>query len=254
MIENKRIIPKLEIKNKNLIKGVQFEGLRIIGDPVLYAKEFFEKSADQIIINDIVASLYSRESIFSTIDKMTNDVFVPITAGGGIRSIDDIKNFLEAGADRVFLNTYALENPEFIKNISNLFGKQFITISIEVKKIKNEYYCMKNHGRDNSGYLFEKWIDIIKEYDVGEIQILSIDNDGMENGFDNELLDSILNLKINCPIILGGGINSNEVCNDILKNPEISGVSISTALYNKQINIPKLKNYLKKNKINVNQI
>ena len=113
---------------------------------------------------------------------------------------------------------------------------------------------MKNHGRDNSGHSLENWINILREYNIGEIQILSIDDDGMENGFDNRLLELILNLKISCPIILGGGINSNQDCYNILKNHKISGTSISTALYNKQIDIPNLKNYLKKKKINVNQI
>ena len=149
MLEIKRIIPKLEIKNENLIKGIQFEGLRVVGDPIKFAKKFFEDGADQIIIIDIVASLYSRKNLFQTLNKITDDIFIPITAGGGVRSLEDIKKLLEAGADRVSINTFALENQNILGNISEKFGSQFLSILIEVKKIENKYYCMKNHGRDN---------------------------------------------------------------------------------------------------------
>ena len=125
MLEIKRIIPKLEIKNENLIKGIQFEGLRVVGDPIKFAKKFFEDGADQIIIIDIVASLYSRKNLFQTLDKITDDIFIPITAGGGVKNLEDIEKLLEAGADRVSINTFALENHEILNEISEKFGVNF---------------------------------------------------------------------------------------------------------------------------------
>ena len=134
-MEKIRIIPKLEIKNDNLIKGIQYEGLRIIGDPKIFAKEYYDDGADQIIVTDIVASLYSRDNLFSTIDKLTNNIFIPITAGGGIKSIEDIRQLLNVGADRVLLNSFLFENNNILDLISNTFGAQFLTIMIEAKKL-----------------------------------------------------------------------------------------------------------------------
>ena len=253
-IEKIRIIPKLEIKNDKLIKGMQFEGLRVIGDPVIYAKKFFDDTADQIIIVDIVASLYSRENLFDTIDKITNNIFIPITAGGGIKSIEDIRNLLEVGADRVCLNTFALENREILDKISNIFGSQFISVLIETKKIKNKYYCMKSHGRDNSGLELEKWISILKKKNIGEIIIQSIDDDGLKSGFDQKLLSIIDKLNIKKPVVVGCGMGNDNHCIDVLKNEFISGLTISSSLYSEEINIKNLKKNLKKNKIPINEI
>ncbi len=254
MIEIKRIIPKLEIKNENLIKGVQFEGLRIIGDPIKFAKKFFEDGADQIIIIDIVASLYSRKNLFQTLDKITDDIFIPITAGGGVKNLEDIKKLLEAGADRVSINTFALENHEILSEVSEKFGSQFLSVLIEVKKIDNKYYCMKNHGRDNSGLELSKWIEFLKTKGIGEILIQSIDDDGMRHGFDDHLLDQIKDLKINMPTVVGCGIGNLNHCIKILDQNFISGLTISSSLYSEDIKINELKSDLKKKEIPINEI
>ena len=254
MIELKRIIPKLEIKNNNLIKGMQFEGLRVVGDPIVYAKKFFQETADQIVIVDIVASLYSRENLFETLNKITNDIFIPITAGGGVRSINDISSLLNAGADRVSLNTFALDNIEILDDIANRFGQQFISIMIEVKKIDNKYYCMKNHGRDNSGLELFEWINILKKKKIGEIIIQSIDDDGMQNGFDKDLLKLIESLDINFPVVAGCGMGNNNHCVELLKKDFISGLTISSSLYTEEIKIIDLKNRLKKENVSINEL
>tara|TARA_B100000029_G_scaffold321611_1_gene314043 strand:+ start:277 stop:1041 length:765 start_codon:yes stop_codon:yes gene_type:complete len=254
MLEIKRIIPKLEIKNENLIKGIQFEGLRVVGDPIKFAKKFFEDGADQIIIIDIVASLYSRKNLFQTLNKITDDIFIPITAGGGVRSLEDIKKLLEAGADRVSINTFALENQNILGNISEKFGSQFLSILIEVKKIENKYYCMKNHGRDNSGIELEKWVKFLKTKGIGEIVIQSIDDDGMCNGLDDNLLNIIQKLKINKPTVVGCGMGNLDHCIDVLNKDYVSGLTISSSLYSQDIVINKLKSELKKRKIPINEI
>ena len=165
-----------------------------------------------MIIIDIVASLYNRENIFDIINDITNDIFIPVTAGGGIRSIDDITKLLDAGADRICINTFALENINILDQISNIFGSQFISIMIEAKKIGNKYYCMKNHGRDNSGMELDKWINLLNKKNIGEIIIQSIDSDGMENGFDQEIIEIVRNSNIKKPVVLGSGIGSYQDC------------------------------------------
>ena len=254
MSEIKRIIPKLEIKNDKLIKGIQFEGLRVIGDPVDYSKKFFKETADQLIIIDIVASLYSRENLFSIINNITNDIFIPVTAGGGIRSINDITKLLDAGADRICINTFALENINILDQISNIFGSQFISIMIEAKKIGNKYYCMKNHGRDNSGLELDKWINLLNKKNIGEIIIQSIDCDGMMNGFDKDIIAIVKKSNIKTPVVLGSGIGSYQDCLDVLENNFVSGLTISSALYSQAIKIKELKKELKVKGVPINEI
>ena len=129
---------KLEIKNQFLIKGMQFEGLARIGDPIEFAKKYFSNGADQIFIQDIVASLYSRNNLFDVVKEISQNIFIPITVGGGIRNIDDIKMLLKCGADRISINTKVISDINFIKEINKIFGNQFLTISIEVRKINNQ--------------------------------------------------------------------------------------------------------------------
>lgn len=245
-----RIIPKLEIKNQNLIKGVKFEGLRIVGDPILFAENYYKDKADQINIIDIVASLYSRDNIYEIINKITNKIFIPVNVGGGITDIEHIKKLLEVGADRIIINSHALRNPSFLIDVKNIFGEQFISISIEAKKIKGKYYCMMDHGRENSGIEVVEWIHRLKEIKVCEIILNSIDNDGMEQGFDAKLLDDCVKL-IDCPLVVSGGISTYEHFLNLSKK-KIDGICSSTAFHFNRTNIFKLKEYLKKNNCNIN--
>lgn len=137
-----RIIPKLEVKNSNLIKGLQYEGLRKVGNPIDYASKYYDQGADQINIIDIVSSLYSRENIYEIIDKITENIFIPICVGGGIKTIDNIIKLLKCGADRVIINSEALRNKQFLNEVADIFGKQFISVSIEAKKINNDFYTL----------------------------------------------------------------------------------------------------------------
>jgi len=251
--EKIRVIPRIEIKNNNLIKGVQYEGLRIIGDPYKYSKKYYEEGADQIIVMDIVASLYSRDNLFSTIDKLTKDIFIPITAGGGVKAIEDIKKLLSVGADRISINSHLFENPNLIEEVLNIFGSQFLTIVIEAKKIGNEYYCMKNHGRDNSGITVEKWIKYLKNKKFGELAIFSVDKDGMNNGPDEKLLEIVHKEKILVPLIYGGGLHEVENIGNIINKYELSGISLSSSLHFNKLNIDNLKKNLLKKGININE-
>lgn len=251
IIQKIRIIPKLEIKNNHLIKGVKFEGLRKIGDPIIFAKKYYDEGADQINIIDIVASLYSRDNLFEIVNKITNNIFIPVNVGGGVKSMEDVKKLLKVGADRIIVNSQALRNIDFIKQLKNIFGDQFISISIEAKKIHNEYYCMMDHGRENSNIKVKDWIKELDKLKVGEIILNSIDNDGMENGFEKDLINEIYN-KIDCPIVISGGAGKVEDFSDIIQNFKIDGFCLSSALHFGKIKINTIKKYLLEKKITVN--
>ena len=244
-----RIIPKLEIKTSHLIKGLQYEGLRKVGDPIDFAKKYYEDGADQINIIDIVSSLYTRDNLYEIIDKITDNIFIPICVGGGIKKIENIVKLLDCGADRVIINSEAFRNKEFINDIGNIFGKQFISISIEAKKFNNEYYCMMDHGRENTNIKVNEWVKYINKLGVGEIIINSVDNDGMESGFDLSLI-RLLDNNTKCPIVISGGAGNFNHFLEATKFDYISGLSASSVFHFNKINILDLKKSLKDNKVN----
>jgi len=250
--EKIRIIPKLEIKNQYLIKGVRYEGLRKVGDPIEIAKKYFKQGADQINITDIVASLYSRENLYEIIDKITNQVFIPVCVGGGVKTIEHIRKLLKSGADRVIINSEALRNSKFIDEVCHTFGAQFLSISIEAKKIGTEYYCMMDHGRENSNKKVVDWLKELKNYQVGEVIINSIDNDGMEEGFDLELAKIAKSANLKCPKVMSGGAGSSIHIYQLLKHIHFEGISLAASLHFNKIKIDELKNYLLTKRINVN--
>jgi cyclase len=250
-VEKVRIIPKLEIKNNFLIKGVRFEGLKKIGDPVVFAKKYYEDFADQINIIDIVASLYSRDNIYDIIDKITKEIFIPVNVGGGIANIDHIKKLLNVGADRIIVNSAALRNPNFLIDIKNIFGDQFLTVSIEAKKIQSKYYCMMDHGRENSNIEVCDWIKQLNKIGIGEIVLNSIDHDGMRNGFDNCLLNEVYSL-VKSPLVISGGAYSLNDFSNTLSKFTLDGLCSSTALHNNALKIADIKKNLKDNNYQIN--
>ena len=241
-----RIIPKLEIKNNFLIKGVKFEGLKKMGDPILFAKKYYEDFADQINIIDIVASLYSRDNIYDIIDKITSDIFIPVNVGGGIVDIEHIKKLLNVGADRIIVNSSALRNPNFLIDIKNIFGDQFLTVSIEAKKIQGKYYCMMDHGRENTNIEVCDWIKQLNEIGIGEILLNSIDHDGMRKGFDHSLLNEVYSL-VKSPLVISGGAHSLNDFSHTLSKFSLDGLCSSTALHYNELKITDIKKNLKHN-------
>lgn len=245
-----RIIPKLEVKNSNLIKGLQYEGLRKVGNPIDYASKYYDQGADQINIIDIVSSLYSRENIYEIIDKITENIFIPICVGGGIKTIDNIIKLLKCGADRVIINSEALRNKQFLNEVADIFGKQFISVSIEAKKINNDYYCMMDHGRENSNIKVIEWIKYLTQNNIGEIIINSVDNDGMECGYDISLI-KLLADSVKCQVVLSGGAGTTGHFLEATKFNCISGLSASSIFHFDKINIIDLKKNLKQNNIEI---
>ena len=227
----KRIIAKLDIKGPDLVKGVNLEGLRVLGKPSSFAKIYYENLADEIIYHDCVASLYERKSFLNIIENTASDVFIPISVGGGIKSLKDIEKVLSAGADKVFINSAAINNPKFLTEASKKFGSANICLSIEaVKNQNNKFICLSNYGREITGKKLEDWFVEAQECGVGEVIITSVKCDGLGNGFDKEILELVYD-KINVPFIIHGGAGNEKQIYDVLKFEKVSGVAISSLLH-----------------------
>lgn len=233
-----RIIPRLDIKGKNLIKGINLEGLRVVGDPNDFAKKYYEQGADELIFMDNVASLYGRNNLYNVIHEATKNVFIPITVGGGIRSIKDANKVLRAGADKIAINTAAVKNPNIISQLSKIFGSQCIVVSIEAKKVDNnqwEVYTL--NGRERTGINLIDWIKKIIDCGAGEILLTSVDKDGTKEGFDLDLIK--LSSKLcNIPLIVCGGCGSlKDIINLKKKKFNIDGIGLGTVLHYEKIKI-----------------
>lgn len=204
-MKNVRIIPRLDIKGPNLVKGIHLEGLRVLGTPEAFAKYYYENGADELIFQDVVASLYGRSSLHDLISRTAKNIFIPLTVGGGLRSIDDIKEVLRAGADKVTLNTAAIRNPDFIKEASLKFGSSTIVIAIEaIKQPDGRYFAFVDNGREETGIEVVSWAERAQELGAGEILITSVDKDGTGEGLDIELIKKITS-TVSIPVIAHGG-------------------------------------------------
>lgn len=238
-----RIIPKLDIKGKNLVKGIHLEGLRVLGEPYKFAEYYANNGADEIIYNDVVASLYGRNSLLELISHTAKNCSIPITVGGGIRTIEDIKNILKAGADKVSINTAAINNLEFVRQAVKTFGSSTIVITVEASFYNNEYMVFTNCGREYSGLEVENWVLEIANEGVGEILLTSIDHEGTGNGFDNQLIEKIYD-KIEIPLIVHGGGKKPDDLIKIKKKYKIDSFAISSMIH---YNFIKENNFDEKN-------
>ena len=235
-----RIISRIDIKNDFVIKGINLEGLRKIGEPLKIATEYYNDGVDSIMI-DAAASLYGRNNLFNIIEKSVKKIFIPITLGG-IRSLNDIDKALKSGADKVAINSYATENPNFIKEAVKHFGSSTITVYIEAKNIgKKKWEAFKNSGRDKTGLEILDWIKQVQDNDCGELLITSVDFEGLQKGFDIELLDNIYP-HIHVPLIINGGCGKIEDITTIKDKYKNVSFSIASAFHYKKISIKDLKN------------
>lgn len=225
-----RIIPRLDIKGPNLVKGIQMEGLRVLGDPYFYATKYYQENADELIYIDTVASLYGRNNLTEFVSHTANDIYIPLCVGGGIRKLDDIYKLLRAGADKVAINTEALKNPTLIQEASREFGSQCIVISIQAKKMGNEYISFMENGREPSNKKVLDWCREAADLGAGELLITSVDNEGTGKGMDIALLQSITE-KITIPVIASGGIGSLTHVIDAVTQANIDGIAIASMLH-----------------------
>lgn len=226
-----RLIARLDVKGENLIKGVHLEGLRIIGDPQEYANRYYQQGADELIYMDIVASLYGRSNLVDIVRRTAENVFVPLTVGGGVRSVDDVGTLLRVGADKVAINTAAVHRPELISEVSRRFGSQCMVLSIEAKQMApGKWEVYTDCGRERSGVDAIEWAQRGIELGAGEILVTSIDREGTRSGFDVELTRAI-NLAVNVPVIASGGYGKPEDFYDIVKDGMADAVAIADALH-----------------------
>jgi len=196
MKENIRIIPRLDIKGPNLVKGIHLEGLRVLGKPEQFARSYYEQGADELLYMDVVASLYGRNSLLNIIEDTAKNIFIPLTVGGGIRSLEDIQKILRAGADKVSINTAAIRNPELIQSAANKFGSSTIVVAIEALLMPNgKYEAFTDNGREPTGVNVFEWALRAEKLGAGEIMVTSIDKEGTGKGFDVELIAKIGKLE-----------------------------------------------------------
>lgn len=230
-MKNVRIIARLDIKGPNLVKGIHLEGLRVLGKPEEFAELYYKQGADELIYQDVVASLYNRNSLHDIISRTAKNIFIPLTVGGGLRTIDDIRAVLRAGADKVALNTAVINNPSFIKEASLKFGSSTIVVTIEtIKQPDGKYLCYTDNGREYTGIDALSWATKVDELGAGEIVLTSVDREGTGEGFDIELT-KMISEAVSIPIIAhGGGGNALDVYN-VINQGKADAVSISSILH-----------------------
>lgn len=253
-MKNIRIIPLLNIKGPNVVKPVHTEALRVVGNPKELAKRYYEEGADELICLDIVASLYQRNLDVDLLRSVTDGIFIPVTAGGGIRSIGDINNALRAGADKVAVNTYVIRHPEFISEAAKEFGSQCIVLFIEAKKQPSgRYECYTDGGREPSGVDAALWAKRGIDLGAGEILISSIDQDGTRRGYDVELVRQIA-ARAPVPVIAHGGAGNFESVAQVITEGKADAVAASSVFHYRDFSISELKHYLSSRGVPVRRV
>jgi len=203
----KRIIPCLDVDNGRVVKGVQFVDIRDAGDPVEIARRYDKEGADELTFLDITASSDNRETMVHVVEEVAGEVFIPLTVGGGIRTVEDIRRMLNAGADKVAINTAAVFNPEFVKEAAEKFGSQCIVVAIDAKRVDSHWEIFTHGGRKPTGIDAIEWAQKMVDYGAGELLVTSMDRDGTKIGFDNELMSTIC-AHVNVPVIASGGVGN----------------------------------------------
>ncbi|MGB8192551.1 MAG: imidazole glycerol phosphate synthase cyclase subunit [Chitinophagaceae bacterium] len=230
-MENVRLIARIDIKGPNLVKGIHLEGLRVLGKPEDFAKYYYENGADELFYQDVVASLYDRNSLQEMITKTAQQMFIPLTVGGGIRTLEDIKTVLRAGADKVAINTAAIRNPSFISEASKKFGSSTIVVAIEaIKQPGGEYLAFIDNGREHTGVEVVKWAQQVVERGAGEIVITSVDREGTGNGFDLELTRKVAS-AVPIPVIAHGGAGSLSHLAEVVEEGKADAVAVASMIH-----------------------
>jgi cyclase len=229
-----RIIARLDIKSPNLIKGIHLEGLRVMGPPQPFAQRYYEAGIDELIYMDIVASLYGRNNLVELVRKTARNVFVPMTVGGGVRSIEDVRELLRAGADKVAINTAATKRPELITEVARRFGSQCMVLSIEAKRVRPDVWeAFTDNGREYTGRDVMEWVKEGVERGAGEILLTSVDQEGTRKGYDLELVRRVAD-AVPIPVIASGGLGDPQHLVDVVREGHADAVAIADALHYKR--------------------
>lgn len=226
-----RLIPRLDIKGPNLVKGIQLEGLRVLGNPDLFAKEYYRAGACELFYMDVVASLYERNSLVSMISNIAQDIFIPITVGGGLRSLEDIQKVLNNGADKVALNTAVIRRPQLISEASNKFGSSTIVVCIEaIRQPDGKYLAFIDNGREHTGVDVFQWAKEAENLGAGEIVITAVDREGSGSGFDVELVGRVSDL-VKVPVVAHGGASSVDDIVQLVQQTNVNGVAVASIFH-----------------------
>ncbi|MBL1140605.1 MAG: imidazole glycerol phosphate synthase subunit HisF [Proteobacteria bacterium] len=238
---NIRLIARLDIKGVNLIKGINLEGLRVIGAPNEHALRYYQQGVDELVYMDCVASLYGRNNLADIVRSTAQNVFVPMTIGGGIRSLEDATNLLRCGADKVAINTAAIHKPELISDVANRFGNQCMVLSVEAKKIgKGVWEAYTDNGRERSGLDVVEWVKKAVSLGAGEILLTSVDREGMRDGFDVDLVKSVTQ-EVSVPVIASGGMGTVDDLVKVVNEGYADAVAMADILHYKRSTIHEVR-------------
>jgi len=246
----KRIIPCLDVKDGKVVKGKNFVNLQYAGDPVGLAKRYNEQGADELVFLDITASYEKRKTMVEVVRNVAKQVFIPFTVGGGIRSLEDMRDLLNAGADKISINTTAVKNPDLIKQAAEMFGSQCIVIAIDAKQTNGKWEVFVKGGREATGINAIEWAKKVQKLGAGEILLTSMDSDGTKEGYDIELTQ-IISEKVNIPIIASGGAGNLKSILDVFKQGKADAALAASIFHYGKYTVSDVKDYLDKNKIQV---
>lgn len=234
------MIARLDVKNEFVIKGIHLEGLRKVGNPNELAKMYYASGIDEIVFIDCVASLYNRNNLFPVIRKASEEVFVPITIGGGLRSVDDVAMALDSGADKVAINTAAVHSPHLIEDVAKKYGSQCVVASIQTKKVSTGWEAYVDAGREKTGLSALDWAKRLVELGAGELLVTSIDQEGTKSGFDTDVAAAI-NEAVNIPVIVSGGYGQPRHIGELLKRTHPSALCFASVLHYRTASVLDLK-------------
>ncbi len=238
---NLRLIARLDIKGPNLVKTVQLEGLRVVGNPREYAARYYQAGIDELVYMDIVASLYGRNNLREIVSETTKDVFVPLTVGGGVRSVSDARDLLLAGADKVAVNTAAIRRPELISELAERFGSQCVVISIEAKQVRDgKWECYTDNGREWTGIDVVQWALRAQQLGAGELMVTSVDREGTRKGFDVSLTRAVSS-TVGLPVIASGGMGDMQHCINVARIGQADAIAVADALHFNRMTVHALR-------------
>lgn len=248
----KRIIPCLDVKEGKVVKGVNFVGIKEVGDPVECAKEYNRQGADEVVFLDITATHEGRGTMLDVVRRTAKEVFIPLTVGGGINSIEDFRNTLLAGADKVSVNSAAVKNPELIREAADQFGSQCVVVAIDAKRFADGFHVVVHGGRIDTGIDAIQWAKKAADLGAGEILLTSMDADGTKNGFDHELLNLVCE-AVSIPVIASGGCGKLEHFGDVFLETGADAALAASLFHYRELTVGQVKEYLVSKGIPVRQ-
>lgn len=239
-----RLIARLDVKGESVIKGIHLEGLRKIGDPNDLARRYYAGGIDEIIYMDVVASLYGRNNILDIVRRTARDIFVPLTVGGGVRSLEDITEALRAGADKVAINTAAIARPDFLREASQAFGSQCIVLSVEAKTVgSDQWQALTDNGREHTGVDVLDWVREAEALGIGEVLLTSVDQEGTQDGFDVALIAAV-RAAVQVPVIASGGAGAPAHIASLCKSTGCDAIACAALLHYEKADVPEIKQHL----------